>query len=243
VTFIPISALHGDNVVDRSERMGWYQGPPLLYHLEHVVIASDRDLSGLRLPVQWVIRPNDDQHHDYRGYAGQLAGGVLRPGDQVVVLPSGQRTRIEAIDTFEGQRECAFPPMSVTLRIADQLDISRGEMIVDPEDPPTATRDIEATVCWMSETALRPGARYAIKHTARSARAIVESLEHRVNVNTLEHEPASELNLNEIGRIRLRSSHPLVVDPYAHNRTTGSFILIDEATGDTAGAGMVVAAR
>jgi sulfate adenylyltransferase large subunit len=243
VTFIPISALHGDNVVDRSERMPWYQGPPLLYHLEHVVIASDRDLSGLRFPVQWVIRPNADQHHDYRGYAGQLAGGVLQPGDEVLVLPSGQRTHVEAIDTFDGERECAFPPMSVTLRITDQLDISRGEMIVGPEDPPAATRDIEATVSWMSETPMRPGARYAIKHTARSARAAIEALEHRVNVNTLEHEPASELKLNEIGRIRLRSSHPLVVDPYVRNRTTGSFILVDEATGDTVAAGMVLAAR
>jgi sulfate adenylyltransferase subunit 1 (EFTu-like GTPase family) len=223
--------------------MDWYQGPPLLYHLEHVVIASDRDLSGLRFPVQWVIRPNADQHHDYRGYAGQLAGGVLQAGDEILVLPSGQRTRVEAIDTFEGERECAFPPMSVTLRVTDKLDVSRGEMIVGPEDPPTATRDIEATVCWMSEAAMRPGTRYAIKHTARSARAIVDSLDFRVNVNTLEHEPAGELNLNEIGRIRLRSSHPLVVDPYVRNRTTGSFILVDEASGDTVAAGMVVAAR
>jgi sulfate adenylyltransferase large subunit len=243
VTFIPISALHGDNVVDRSERMDWYQGPPLLYHLEHVVIAADRDLSGLRFPVQWVIRPNADQHHDYRGYAGQLAGGVLQTGDEVLVLPSGQRTRVAAIDTFEGERDCAFPPMSVTLRVADKLDISRGEMIVQLEDPPIATRDIEATVCWMAETPLRSGARYAVKHTTRNARAIVESLDHRVNVNTLEHEAASELGLNEIGRIHLRSSHPLVVDPYAHNRTTGSFILVDEAAGDTVAAGMVVSAR
>ena len=243
VTFIPISALHGDNVVDRSERMAWYQGPPLLYHLEHVVIASDRDLSGLRFPVQWVIRPHVDQHHDYRGYAGQLAGGVLQTGDEVLVLPSGQRTRVEAIDAFEGERECAFPPMSVTLRVTDQLDISRGEMIVGPEDPPTATRDIEATLCCMSETALQAGARYAIKHTARSARAVIDALEHRVNVNTLEHEPASELNLNEIGRVRLRSSHPLVVDAYVRNRTTGSFILVDETSGDTVAAGMVVAVR
>jgi sulfate adenylyltransferase large subunit len=239
VTFIPISALHGDNVVERSEQMGWYQGPPLLYHLEHVVIASDRDLSGLRLPVQWVIRPNDDQHHDYRGYAGQLAGGVLRPGDQVVVLPSGQRTRIEAIDTFEGQRECAFPPMSVTLRTTDQLDISRGEMIVSPDDPPAASREIEATVCWMSDTPMRPGGRYQIKHTTRTAKAVIDTLDHRMNVNTLQHEPAEELALNEIGRIHLRTSQPLVTDPYTHNRTTGSFILIDETTGDTVGAGMI----
>jgi sulfate adenylyltransferase large subunit len=236
VTFIPISALHGDNVVDRSERMGWYQGPPLLYHLEHVVIASDRDLSGLRFPVQWVIRPHAS---DYRGYAGQLAGGVLRLGDEVLILPSGQHTRIEAIDTYEGERECAFPPMSVTLRTTDQLDISRGEMIVSPDDPPAASREIEATVCWMSDTPMRPGGRYQIKHTTRTAKAVIDTLDHRMNVNTLQHEPAEELALNEIGRIHLRTSQPLVTDPYTHNRTTGSFILIDETTGDTVGAGMI----
>ena len=243
VTCIPISALHGDNVVDRSEPMAWYQGPPLLYHLEHVVIASDRDLSGLRFPVQWVIRPSADLEPDYRGYAGQLAGGVLRPGDEVLVLPSGQRTRVEAIETFDGARECAFPPMSVTLRTTDHLDISRGDMIVEPDDAPNAARVVEATVCWMSEIPLRQGARYAIKHTTRSARAVVEACEYRVNVNTLEHEPATDLMLNEIGRIRLRISQPLIVDPYVRNRTTGSFVLVDEASGDTAAAGMVVAAR
>jgi sulfate adenylyltransferase subunit 1 len=242
VTLIPISALHGDNVVDRSAQMDWYQGPPLLYHLEHVVIAPDRDLAGLRFPIQWVIRPQAEEHHDYRGYAGQLAGGVLRSGDAVMVLPSGQRTRVEGIDTFEGARDCAFPPMAVTLRVADQLDISRGDMIVGPEDAPSASRDLEAHVCWMSDEPLRPGARYALKHTTRNARAVVEGIEHRVNVNTLAHEAADELNLNEIGRIRLRSSHPLVVDPYIRNRTTGSFILIDEASGDTVAAAMVVAA-
>jgi sulfate adenylyltransferase subunit 1 (EFTu-like GTPase family) len=204
-----------------------------------VVIASDRDLQGLRFPVQWVIRP----HQDYRGYAGQLAGGVLRPGDDVLVLPSGQRTRIEAIDSFEGERECAFPPMSVALRVEDQLDISRGDMIVEPDDPPVSSRDLEAIVCWMSEEPLREGGRYAIKHTTRGARAIIEDLEHRVNVNTLAHESADELTLNEIGRVSLRTSAPLLVDPYSRNRTTGSFILIDEATGDTAAAGMVCAAR
>jgi sulfate adenylyltransferase subunit 1 (EFTu-like GTPase family) len=243
VTFIPISALHGDNVVDRSRRMDWYEGPPLLYHLEHVVIAPDRNLLQVRFPVQWVIRPHSDRHHDYRGYAGQLAGGVLRAGDEVLVLPGGQRTRVAAIDTFEGERECAFPPMSVTLQFSDQLDISRGDMIVEVDDPPVAARELEAVVCWMSRSALRLGSRYQIKHTTRSARAVIEELEHRVDVNTLAHEPAEELELNEIGRVRLRVSQPLIVDPYARNRTTGSFILIDEATGDTAGAGMVCGAR
>jgi sulfate adenylyltransferase large subunit len=243
VTFVPISALQGDNVVERSEAMPWYEGPPLLYHLEHVVIAPDRDLNRLRFPVQWVIRPNSDQHHDYRGYSGQLAGGILRAGDEVLILPSERRTKVAAIDTFDGQLDAAFPPMSITVRFEDQLDISRGDMIVSVEEPPSAARELEATICWMSEAPLAPSARYAIKHTTRTARAIVAELEHRVEVNTLEREPAERLELNDIGRVRLRTSVPLIVDPYARNRTTGSFILIDEATGDTAGAGMICGAR
>jgi sulfate adenylyltransferase large subunit len=242
VTFIPISALRGDNVVERSLEMPWYDGPPLLYHLEHVVIAPARNLVNLRFPVQWVIRPGSDQHHDYRGYAGQLAGGMLRRGDSVLVLPSGQRTRVAAIDTFDGQRDCAFPPMSVTVRLEDQLDVSRGDMIVEVEDPPVSSRELEAMLCWMAEAPLRLEGRYAIKHTTRSARAIVSEIDHRVDVNTLDHEPATELALNEIGRVRLRTSAPLIIDPYARNRATGSFILTDEATGDTVGAGMVVGA-
>jgi sulfate adenylyltransferase large subunit len=243
VAFIPISALHGDNVVERSSRMDWYEGAPLLYHLEHVVIAPDRNLAELRFPVQWVVRPNSDKHHDYRSYAGQLAGGILSPGDEVLVLPGGQRTTIAAIDSFEGELETAFPPMSVTLRFADELDISRGDMVVDAEDPPTSSRELEAMVCWMSDAPLRPNGRYAIKHTTRSAKAIVQELEYRVDVNTLVHEPADELSLNGIGRVRLRTSTPLMVDRYRRNRTTGSFILIDEATGDTVGAGMICGAR
>jgi bifunctional enzyme CysN/CysC/sulfate adenylyltransferase subunit 1 len=186
-----------------------------------------------------VIRPNSDEHHDYRGYAGQLAGGILRPGDDVLVLPGGQRTTIAGIDSFDGELTSAFPPMSVTLRFGDQLDVSRGDMVVNVEDPPVAARELEAIVCWMSDAPLRPGGRYSIKHTTRSARAVVEQLEHRIEVNTLAHEPAEELSLNDIGRVRLRTSAPLIVDPYARNRTTGSFILVDESTGDTAGAGMI----
>ncbi|MBV8989637.1 MAG: sulfate adenylyltransferase subunit CysN [Solirubrobacterales bacterium] len=242
ITFIPISALRGDNVVSRSGAMQWYGGAPLLYHLEHVVIASDRNLSDVRFPVQWVIRPMDDQHHDYRGYAGQVAGGVLRPGSEVIVLPSARRTTLAAIDTYDGEIESAFPTMSVTLRLSDQLDISRGDMIVEAEDQPACARELEAMVCWMSEQPLREGGRYAIKHTTRRARAIAEELEYRVDVNTLEHEQTAQLELNEIGRVRLRCSAPLIVDPYARNRTTGSFILIDEATNDTVGAGMVLGA-
>jgi bifunctional enzyme CysN/CysC/sulfate adenylyltransferase subunit 1 len=223
--------------------MPWYGGAPLLYHLEHVVIASDRNLADVRFPVQWVVRPMTDEHHDYRGYAGQVAGGVLRAGDEVVVLPSGRRTRIAGIDTYDGEVESAFPTMSVTLRLENDVDISRGDMIVDAEDAPVASKEIEAMVCWMAEAPLRPRGRYAIKHTTRSARAILDEIEYRVEINTLAHEPAGELGLNEIARVRLRCSAPLVVDPYARNRTTGSFILIDEASNDTVAAGMVVGAR
>ena len=243
LSFIPISALLGDNVVDRSNNMSWYDGPSLLYHLEHVVIAPDRNLAQVRFPVQWVVRPNSDEHHDYRGYAGTVAGGVLHPGDEVLVLPSGQRTQVTAIDTYEGAVETAFPTMSVTVRVADDVDISRGDMLVEADDPPEAARELDAMICWMGEAPLRPGARLAIKHTTRTTRARIEELDYRVEVNTLAHEPADELALNEIGRIRLRAGSPLMADPYSLNRTTGSFILIDDATNDTVAAGMVIAAR
>jgi sulfate adenylyltransferase large subunit len=240
VTFIPISALHGGNVVERSTEMPWYAGPPLLYHLEHLVIATDRNLADVRFPVQWVIRPNTDEHHDYRGYAGQVAGGVLTPDAEVLVLPGGQRTRIAAIDSFETSLQAAFPTMSVTLRLSDDLDISRGDMIVNPDDPPVPAREVEAMVCWMSPEPMRPGARYSLKHTTRTVRAAVKELEYRVDVNTLDQLQASELALNEIGRIHLRLSGPVMVDRYRRNRTIGSFILIDEVTNDTVAAGMVV---
>jgi bifunctional enzyme CysN/CysC len=244
ITFIPISALHGDNVVERSLEMPWYDGAPLLYHLEHVVIAPDRDLNHLRFPVQWVIRPgarSDDP--DYRGYAGQIAGGILRPGDDVLVLPSGARTVVSAIETFDGPVDTAFPSMSVTVRVADELDISRGDMIVEPDDPPAPARELDAMLCWMDGAPLRAGARLVIKHTTRVTRAQVEELDYRVDVNCLSHEPAEELGLNEIGRVRIRCGSALMADPYARNRTTGSFILIDEASNDTVAAGMVLAAR
>jgi sulfate adenylyltransferase large subunit len=243
IQFIPISALHGENIVERSRAMQWYGAAPLLYHLEHVVIAPDRNLMDVRFPVQWVIRPMSEEHHDYRGYAGQVAGGVLRAGADVVVLPGGQRTTIAAIDGFGGERDAAFPTMSVTLRLADELDISRGDMIVEAEDQPAASRELEAMICWMSEKPMRPGDRYAIKHTTRGARAIVDGLDHRVDVNTLAYQDAAQLALNEIGRVRLRCSAPLIVDPYSCNRTTGCFILIDEASNDTVAAGMVLSAR
>jgi bifunctional enzyme CysN/CysC/sulfate adenylyltransferase subunit 1 len=222
--------------------MDWFTGAPLLEYLETVSVAADRDLADVRFPVQWVIRPMSDEHHDYRGYAGQVAAGVLRPDDEVVVLPSGQRTRIAAIDTYDGERDVAFPPMSVTLRLGDDLDVSRGDMIVGVDAPPVAARELVATVCWMSDEPLRPRGRYVIRHTTREARAIVDAIEARVDVNDLSEAPADALTLNAIGRVRLRCSAPLMVDPYAVSRETGSFILVDEARGDTVAAGMVLSA-
>jgi bifunctional enzyme CysN/CysC len=240
LTFIPISALDGDNVVDRSTRMPWYEGPSLLDCLEQVQIVRDLDHADARFPVQWVIQPSAARAPDYRGYAGRVAGGALRPGDDVVVLPSGQRTRVATIDSYEGALENAFAPMSVTIRLEDDIDVSRGDMICASLDPPEAARDLTADVCWMTNAPLKPGGRYAVKHTTRTVRAVVEDMVHKVDVHTLEPGPAEELGLNHIGRVRLRTSTALVADPYARNRTTGSFILIDEATNDTVGAGMVV---
>ena len=236
--FIPVSALLGDNVVERSEHMRWYQGPTLLHHLEHVHIASDRDLSNARLPIQWVVRADD-----YRGYAGQVAGGVLRPGDDVVVLPSGRTSRIASIDTLDGSLDEAFPPMSVTVRLEGDLDVGRGDMIVRPTDRPPPARELVADVAWMADAPLEAGGRYTIKHTTRTARAVIDAVEHRIDVHTLEPDcTGCSLRLNDLGRVKLRLSAPLTADPYATNRTTGSFILIDEASNDTVGAGMVVAA-
>jgi bifunctional enzyme CysN/CysC len=243
ITFIPISALNGDNVVDRSENMPWYSGPPLLYHLEHVHIASDRNLIDPRFPVQWVVRPGDAQgeQHDYRGYAGQVSGGVLRAGDDVVIMPSGATSRIASIDTFDGPIPEAFPPMSVTLRLEDDIDISRGDLIARPHNHPIVSRELDATVCWMSETPLQPGGRYLVKHTTKTVRAVADELLHRIDVDTLHRDTqATTLELNEIGRVRLRTSAPLAYDAYRRNRSTGGFIIIDEATNETLGAGMLL---
>jgi len=240
IAYVPLSALRGDNVVDRSDAMPWYGGLPLLEHLETVEVQADRNLDELRFPVQYVVR---DGASDYRGYAGQLGGGVLRPGDEVLVLPSEQVTTVASIDTFDGPLDAAYAPMSVTVRLADDLDVSRGDLICGPDDRPALARDLVADVCWMAEAPLRPGGRYAIKHATHTARAIVEAIDDRVDVTSLGREPApGELALNDIGRVRLRTSKPLAFDPYARNRATGSFILIDEATNDTVGAGMIVAA-
>jgi sulfate adenylyltransferase large subunit len=246
VTYIPISALEGDNVVERSERMQWYDGQPLLELLEEVEVAYDHPHdTPARFPVQWVIRPFNDhatptRRAHYRGYAGQLASGALREGDEVVALPSGRHTRIAGIDTYDGELEEALAPMSVTLRLEDELDVSRGELICRPEEAPTVARELEADVCWLNEQPLRPGGRYAIKHTTRAATAVVDELRDSVDVHTLERVSGpAQLGLNDIGRVRLRTSAPLTFDPYRSNRRTGSFILIDEATNETVGAGMV----
>ncbi len=240
LTVIPISALNGDNVVDRSEHMPWYDGQSLLHHLENVHVASDRDLVDARFPVQYVVRPKSDVFHDYRGYAGQLAGGVLKPGDEVLVLPSGMTSRIAGIDLHETEITEAFPPMSVTVRLDDDVDVSRGDMICRPQNAPTPSQDIDAMVCWMTNQPLRPRQKLAIKHTTRSGRALVKTLQYRLDVNSLHRDQeATELGLNEIGRVQLRTTVPLLCDPYSKNRTTGSFILVDEATGVTVGAGMI----
>ncbi|MBQ1011165.1 50S ribosome-binding GTPase [Micromonospora sp. M51] len=244
LTVVPVSALRGDNIVSRSENMQWYEGPSLLHHLERVHIASDRNLVDVRFPVQYVIRPQSTTVTDYRGYAGQVASGVLKPGDEVMVLPSGFTSRIAAVETADGPVAEAFPPMSVTVRLADEIDISRGDLICRPNNAPAVAQDIEAMVCWMDETApLRVGGRYAIKHTTRSARAIVRGLHYRLDINSLHRdESADELRLNEIGRVRLRTTVPLLADEYRRNRTTGGFVIIDEATNRTVGAAMIVEA-
>lgn len=242
LTFIPISALHGDNIVERANNMAWYQGPALLHHLEEVHIASDRNLIDTRFAVQYVIRPQSDQYHDYRGYAGTVAGGVLRTGDEVMVLPSGFSSTIKSIDTFDGQVDEAFAPMAVTIRLHDELDISRGDMIVRPNNLPMVAQDIDAMVCWLNErVSLRQHSKFVAKHTTRSTKVIVKELSYRLDINTLHRdENASQLSLNEIGRLRLRSQVPLFCDEYRRNRQTGSFVLIDEASNATVGAGMIL---
>jgi small GTP-binding protein len=273
IAYIPLSALHGDNVVTPSGQMDWYEGPPLLELLESVEVAYDHPYDiPARFPVQWVIRPaaagaaqggeasagtetgaqsSNGRHAeatvghygaegDYRGYAGQLASGALRVGDEVIVLPGDQRTRIAAIDTYDGPLAEALAPMSVTLRLEDDIDVSRGQLLSRPDDPPAVARELEADLCWLTSESLRPGARYLLKHTTRQVNAIVDGLLDLVDVHTLErHGPPEALQLNDIGRVRVRVSAALVVDPYDTNRRTGSFILIDEATNGTVGAGMI----
>jgi len=241
LTFIPISALNGDNVVDRSNNMDWYNGSTLLHHLEEVHIASDRNMMDSRFPVQSVIRPQTTEHHDYRGYAGKMESGILRPGDEVVALPSGFTTKIERIEQNNQPIEELYSPMSATILLEDEIDISRGDMICRVSNQATATQDIEAMICWMSDySKLTEGSKLAIKHTTNWARTVVKEFRYRLDVNTLSRDTeAKELSLNEIGRVKLRLTKPILADKYDRNRATGSFILVDESTNVTVGAGMI----
>jgi len=242
LTFIPMSALNGDNVVNRSPNMAWYEGTSLLHHLEEVHIASDRNLIDPRFPVQYVIRPHMADGSDYRGYAGTVAGGSFRPGDEVMVLPSGFASTITSIDTTDGPVAQAYSPMAVTIRLADEIDISRGDMICRPHNHPTMSQDVTAMVCWLDDRSrLSSGSKYVIKQTTRTVRALVKDLHYRLDINTLHrHEDAADLSLNEIGRVTLRTTAPLFFDDYRRNRSTGSFILVDEHTNATVAGGMIL---
>jgi len=241
IYFIPISALKGDNVVERSQNMAWYQGPTLMYSLEHLHISNDEDFTDPRFPVQYVVRPNSDEYHDYRGYAGRVAGGVFRKGEQVVVLPSGFSTTIRSIDFMQESLEFAFPPQSVTITLEDDIDISRGDMIVKKDNMPQVGQDITVMICWLNEKPMRPGAKYWIKHTTKEARCIVKEVNYKIDINNLENNyEDKQIGLNEIAEVTLRTTHPLFYDSYRRNRITGSLILVDEGTNETVCAGMIV---
>jgi len=241
VRFIPISALLGDNVVDRSKNMPWYEGPTLLYLLETVHIASDLNHIDCRFPVQYVIRPQSTEHHDYRGYAGRIVGGVFKKGDKVLALPSGFTTRIKSIDTYDGSLDEAYAPMSVTITLEDEIDISRGDMIVRENNVPISGQDLEVMVCWLTDKPLQLGGKYAIKHTTRTARCIIKDVKYKLNINTLHrNEDDRTIGLNDIARISIRTTAPLFYDSYRRNRNTGSLIIIDEATNVTVGAAMII---
>jgi sulfate adenylyltransferase subunit 1 len=241
VTFIPISALKGDNVVSRSENMHWYEGATLLYYLENVHIGSDHNFIDARFPVQYVVRPYNDDFHDYRGYAGRVAGGVMKKGDKVLLLPSGFTSTIEKIDSMDGELEEAYPPMSVTVLLKDDLDLSRGDMIVRENNQPQTTQDIELMICWFHEKPLQLRGKYAIQHTTQSARCLVQDIQYKMDVNTLHRNLDDKtVKMNDIARIKIRSTKALFVDAYRKNRITGSVILVDEATNETVGAGMVI---
>jgi sulfate adenylyltransferase subunit 1 len=238
---IPISALNGDNVVDRSENMPWYEGSTLLYHLENVYIGGEENHVDPRFAVQWVIRPQSTKWHDFRGYAGRVAGGVFKPGDEVTVLPSGFTTKVKAIHSPDGEKTEAYAPQSVCLTLEDEIDLSRGDMIVKPKNQPQISQDIDAMVCWFSQTPMRARGKYILRHTTRETKVIVEELCYEVDINTLHKvEGVESFSLNEIGRVRLRTAVPLLHDSYRRNRQTGSFILIDPGTNETVGAGMIL---
>jgi len=241
IHFVPISALNGDNVVNKSEKMNWYGGSTLMYLLENIHIGSDYNHVDCRFPVQYVIRPQSDDFHDYRGYAGRVAGGVFKQGDEVVVLPSGFTSTIKSIDTFNGSLSEAFAPMSVTLTLNDDIDISRGDMIVRPHNQPNVSQDLDVMLCWLSDKKIFLGGKYAIKHTSNDVRCIIKDIKYKININTLHRmEDDKELKMNDIARITIRTTKPLLFDKYSRNRITGSLIIIDEATNETVGAGMII---
>jgi len=241
ISFIPISALRGDNVVERSTHMDWYQGPTLMYYLENVHIASDYNFIDCRFPVQHIVRPNTNEFHDYRGYAGRVAGGIFRTGDQVLLLPSGFASRIVRIDTFDGEVTEAFPPMSVTILLENDIDISRGDMIVRENNVPPITQDIEAMVCWFNERPLQMNGKYGLRQTTQEMRCVVKDIRYKLDINTLHRNlEDKEIRMNDIARIVLRTTKPIFADPYRKNRITGSLILIDEGTNETMGAGMII---
>ncbi len=241
VHFIPMSALNGDNVVDRSENMSWFGGSTLMYYLENVHIGSDHNIIDCRLPVQYVIRPNTDDYHDYRGYAGRIAGGSFKKGDEVMVLPSGFTSKISKIDTYDGELNEAYPPMSVTLLLDDDIDISRGDMIVRVNNKPEVTQDIDVMVCWFNDKPLQLNGKYAIMHTTQDARCVIRDVRYKMNINTLHRDlEDKEIKMNDIARISIRTTKPLFVDSYRKNRITGSVVFVDEGTNETVGAGMIV---
>ncbi len=242
VTFIPASALLGDNIVDKSKNMPWYQGPTLLYHLETVYIGSDENHIDARMPIQWVIRPHSDKWHDFRGFAGRVAGGVFKPGDTVKILPSGFESKIKAIHTMDGELTEAFAPMSVAMTLVDEIDLSRGDMLVKTNNAPEPRQDIEAMICWFSSVKKLAGrGKFILRHTEREVKALVNEVRYKVDINTL-HKIEDDLvfSLNDIGRVSLRTSAPIIADGYRQNRITGSFVLIDEQTNETVAAGMII---
>ena len=241
VRFIPISALNGDNVVDRSTNMGWYDGSTLMHLLENIHISSDQNHVDCRFPVQFVVRPQSKEHPDYRGYAGRIEGGVFKPGDEVTVLPSGFTSKIKSIDTFDGEVAEAFSPMSVCMTLTDNIDISRGDMLVRENNKPTIDQDIDVMICWMNEKKMIPKGKYTIRHTSQTARCIIKEVKYKMDINTLHRmEDEKDIGLNDIGRITIRTTKPLFFDSYRRNRNTGSIILVDEATNETVAAGMVI---
>ncbi len=241
IHFIPISALLGDNVVDRSENMNWYEGSTLLYLLENIHIGSDNNHIDCRFPVQYVIRPQSDLHHDYRGYAGRISGGVFKPGDEVLILPSGFTSKIKSIDTYEGPVEEAFAPMSVTITLEDDIDISRGDMIVRAHNQPETGQDIDLILCWLNNKPVNPSAKYLLMHTTKDAKAIIKEINYKIDINTLHRiEDDKDLKMNDIARVRIRTTQPIFYDSYNRNRYTGSLILIDEGTKETVAAGMII---